>query len=216
MTHVALIKFAPLHTLERRNDPRWTRPGRTLYEPGALKFLPSVSEIPLLVDHDYSRRVGTVHELFRMEWIDGPWICARATVDDPPAWLRKHDTKASFEHRTYDRSTFYPDLIRRALVSEVSILSPSVKPREPLAQVVHLRESVAAPPPIAARPVPMRIPSRQQERAQNSRRRHEAETAELWRRVDAAGPNADFEATLVQLQWELRGGRGFRPTWLAA
>ena len=37
MSHEAIIKFAPIFTLERFNDPKW-RPDRRMYEPGALKF----------------------------------------------------------------------------------------------------------------------------------------------------------------------------------
>jgi hypothetical protein len=37
--HTALIKVAPIRTLERHNDPDWNRPGRTLYGSHALRFL---------------------------------------------------------------------------------------------------------------------------------------------------------------------------------
>jgi hypothetical protein len=83
MTYEALLKVAPILTLERYNDPRWNRPGRSMYEPGSLRFAPAVSSVPLLVDHRDDREVGVVHELFRAEWVDGPWVCARATVSLP-------------------------------------------------------------------------------------------------------------------------------------
>ena len=58
--------------------------------PGALRFLPTETEI-------MERQVGLVHELFQLYWPDGgPWICARATVTDPPIWLKRHETTASF------------------------------------------------------------------------------------------------------------------------
>ena len=57
-----------------------------MYWPGAPRFLPTETEIPLLVDHNMERQVGVVHELFKLYWIDGgPWICARATVTDLPS-----------------------------------------------------------------------------------------------------------------------------------
>ena len=56
----ASIMFAPLHTLERHNDPAWNREGRSLYEQKAFRFRPGVTEISLLVDHDRERQVGTV------------------------------------------------------------------------------------------------------------------------------------------------------------
>jgi hypothetical protein len=55
-THTALIMIAPLHTLERHNDPAWNRPDRMLYEAGSLMFMPGVSEVPLLVDHNHQAR----------------------------------------------------------------------------------------------------------------------------------------------------------------
>jgi hypothetical protein len=70
MSHTALVKFAPIFTLERFDDHAWNRPGRTLYERGAFQFLPGKTTVPLLVDHEDSREIGTVHELFRMDWID--------------------------------------------------------------------------------------------------------------------------------------------------
>jgi hypothetical protein len=103
MTYEALLKVAPILTLERYNDPRWNRPGRSMYEPGSLRFAPAVSSVPLLVDHRDDREVGVVHELFRAEWVDGPWVCARATVSDPPAWLKKYDTKVSVGFHSYSR-----------------------------------------------------------------------------------------------------------------
>ena len=84
MSHTALIKFAPVLTAERWGDPKWTRPGRTFYWNGALKLIPG-RVTPLVVDHNLERQVGVVHELFTMELTDGPWICARATVTDPPS-----------------------------------------------------------------------------------------------------------------------------------
>ena len=87
MSHSALIKFSPVLTAERWSNPRWTRPDRTFYWNGALKLIPG-QKTPVVIDHDMERTVGVVHELFTMEWTDGPWICARATLDDPPGWLR--------------------------------------------------------------------------------------------------------------------------------
>jgi hypothetical protein len=145
VTHSAVIKFAPIWTFERHNDPVWNRAGRTLYEAGSLKFLPSVTEVPLIVDHDEEREIGVVHELSRIEWSDGPWICARASIYDAPAWLQQYKTKASFSHRNLSTRTYTEcELVARALVDEVSVLSPSVKPVEPLAEVLLLER--AAPP----------------------------------------------------------------------
>ena len=97
-------------------------------------------EIPLLVNHDPDRRIGTVHELARMGWTDGPWVVARATVDDAPAWLRTQ-RKASFGFIPHSTRTYSNgDLIAGALVREVTVLSPGRKPAEPCADVPLLRQ----------------------------------------------------------------------------
>ena len=82
MTHTATIMFAPLHSLERHNDPTWNREGRTLYEPKAIRMLPGVTEIPLLVDHREDRQVGTVDMIYRLPWTDGDWMVASARIDE--------------------------------------------------------------------------------------------------------------------------------------
>ena len=62
MTYTAVIRVAPIQTLERRNDPAWTRPGRRLYDSNARRFLPIHTTVPLLVDHDDEREIGYVRE----------------------------------------------------------------------------------------------------------------------------------------------------------
>lgn len=140
--------FAPLHTVERHNDPKWNRADRTFYDSGALTLLRKTA--PLLVDHDRNRQVGTVDMLYRMEWTDGPWLCASATVTDPPSWLSR-DTRASFAFIPFQRSSFIrageADHVRKAWVTEVSVLSPGIEPAEPLARVMSLRKA----DPVAAR-----------------------------------------------------------------
>jgi hypothetical protein len=101
MSHEAIIKFAPIFTLERFNDPKWARPGRTMYEPGAFRFGPSEDPfvdketVPLLIDHDPEREIGTVRDLWKWGWIDGPWVFASATLTDVPPWLER-GTRVSF------------------------------------------------------------------------------------------------------------------------
>lgn len=134
------MKFAPIVTAERMNNPTWERPGRTMYWPGSLRFLPIHSEIPLVVDHNLERQVGVVHELFEMDWIDGPWVCARATVSDPPCWLKRYETKASFSRwNIHSTPVGESDRVTSAFVKEVSILSPTTEPREPFACVLSIR-----------------------------------------------------------------------------
>ena len=155
MTYKALIKFAPLDTLERRRDPDWNRADRSLYGPGRFMFKPGLTQIPLLVDHQDDQQVGIVDSIFRADEVDvvagqvesGPWLVASATVTDPPRWLREHETKASFSFAAMSRGTFIEaEHIMSALVNEVSILSPGKEPAEPLACVTFLRTVEAAAP----------------------------------------------------------------------
>ena len=150
MTHTTLVKFAPIYSLERRNDPKWNREGRALYASNALRFKPGLSEVPLLIDHQDDRRIGTVSKIFTMDWTDGPWWAALATIDnEPPAWMRRYETKCSFRIATYARGSFTDaELVRGALVSEVSVLSPGTQPAEPLAQVLSVRRSEAPKPTV--------------------------------------------------------------------
>ena len=110
-----------------------------MYWPGAPRFLPTETEIPLLVDHNMERQVGVVHELFKLYWIDGgPWICARATVTDPPIWLKRHETKASFGRRDTHSTPVGESLrVTSAFVKEVSLLI-ATEPNEPLAYVLSV------------------------------------------------------------------------------
>jgi hypothetical protein len=142
MSHEAIIKFAPVFTLDRFNDPKW-RPDRRMYYPGALRFLPGTEAVPLIVDHDDDREIGTVQKLHKWDWPGGPWIFASATVTAPPPWL-KRGTRVSFGSKVIDRRDvsireYQADVVALAFVEEVSVLSPSVQPAEPCAEVLSFR-----------------------------------------------------------------------------
>jgi hypothetical protein len=143
-----LVRFAPVFTVERFNDPAWNREGRRLYYREALTLLPGCSSTPLLIDHDPERVIGTVHALSVIDSEGGPWVVARATVNDPaPSWLKK-GTAASHGWATAHRADLGPEahaeILGRGIVREVSVLSPGVKPYEPDARVLIMRE--AGPP----------------------------------------------------------------------
>lgn len=155
-----------------------------------------------------------------MEDTTGPWLVARAVVTDPPSWLAR-STPASLSQKILERSSFYAGLIRHALLDEVSLLSPGVKPAEPLAKVVLL-ERAEKPSVPAARPTS--APARATRSVAGGevfygagpyggsgvikRRNHkaEAETDELNRRLEWAERHhgrADFEQILTNLRIEL-------------
>ena len=140
MSREVIVKFAPIASTERLGNPIWERAGRTLFWPGALKFLPTQSEIPLVVDHSMERQVGVVTHLFQLDWTDGgPWICARAQVDNPPGWLKPHETKASFGRwDIHSTPVGESHRVHSAWIREVSLLV-ATEPAEPLACVLSVR-----------------------------------------------------------------------------
>ena len=148
MSFTSLIRFAPLTTLERLNDPTWVRPGRTMYDHDSLTFFPNRTSVPLLVNHDETRVIGVVRELTRFEDTDGPWLAALATVTDRPAWL-KRGTRASFGYRGGRTSSFDGDVLRQGWVTEVSVLTADHEPLEPGARVLTLRENANPIRPVA-------------------------------------------------------------------
>lgn len=148
MNYTTLIRFAPLVTLERLNDPLWRRPGRTAFDHGALSFFPGKTSVPLLVNHDPEREIGVVRELTRFMDTDGPWLAALCTVTDKPEWL-KRGTRASFGYKCGRTSTFDRDVLRKGWVTEVSVLTAGHEPLEPGARVLTLREDANPILPVA-------------------------------------------------------------------
>lgn len=119
-------------------------PGRELFQRGAME-LQRRDDTPVCVDHVKDRRIGVVRELSEFADVDGLWLCARVRIDRPPAWLRK-GSSASISYASAGSCSLGPDheRITRGLVTEVSLLSPGVRPEEPRARVVLL-ERVEAP-----------------------------------------------------------------------
>jgi hypothetical protein len=135
MSFQAMIQFAPCTSLERTNDPR--RGDRQFYDSGALKLLPAEQSIPLLENHDPGRELGRVTKLLRLKDLDGEhWLCAIATLDKCPHWL-KRGTAASFRFVPLQWSSFDDKVLRSGIVREVSVLN-GVEPADPDARVLHV------------------------------------------------------------------------------
>lgn len=144
----ALIRVAPIATIERRLDPSWT-PGRMLWDARALRFLTAArTTIPLLVDHLDDAEIGYVREIVQLPDTTGPWLFGRAVVTDGPAWL-KPGTAASLGQKILSRASFHDDLVTSAILEEISVLSPGTRPAEPGARVMVLERVDQAP---SARP----------------------------------------------------------------
>ena len=199
MTFTSLIKFAPLTTLERVNDPRWSRPGRTMYDAGALTLLPGRPSVPVLVNHDKTRVIGAVTSLTRFEDVDGPWLAALAQITDRPPWLER-GCRCSFGYGPAGTGQFAGcEILRRGVVTEVSVLSPGVEPAEPLAQVltIHPTETPKPAPTVIHRslaPAARRITP-------------EDEVAEFVRRLDWYGPDVPAELIREHMERELNSVR---------
>lgn len=142
MSLSALVRLGPLVTLEAIRNPASVREGAELYQSGALQLQRGAR---VFVNHDRDRPVGTVVELVEMADGEGEWLTARCSITAAPEWLRK-GTAASIAYASTSRQQVAGwERILKGLVTEISILSPSVKPAQPMARVVLLRE---APEPV--------------------------------------------------------------------
>jgi hypothetical protein len=92
--------------------------------------------VPVLIDHDEQREIGFVDELVRVDWTDGPWLAGLATIRDAPGWLQR-GTCVSFEYKPCGKSEWRGcEILRHSFLTEISVLSAGVKPKEPLAEVL--------------------------------------------------------------------------------
>jgi hypothetical protein len=160
MTHTILVKLAPIVDTEAVRNPASIRPGRTLYQRGALELLPGAK---VLIDHDHGRVIGRVRELSELRDTDGPWLAALCDLSHPPVWIER-GTRASFEVAPLlDQQLGQGRRVCRGLLTEVSILPANVEPAEPRASVVTIRNhdadgESAHRPTRAARRVVLRRP----------------------------------------------------------
>jgi hypothetical protein len=145
-TYTAMIKLWRLVTEDVLRNVDSLPAGSELFQRGSMELVPGA---PVLVDHDKARPIGFIKEIFNHPDTDGEWLCALTTITDPPAWL-KRGTAASISYATATRGSLgEAQRILRGLVTEVSVLSPGVRPAEPRARV--LREASNAPRPCGGR-----------------------------------------------------------------
>jgi hypothetical protein len=195
-TFEAAIAFAPCTTLDRLNDPVWSQ--RQLYDGGGLRLLPSRGEkfAPVLCDHDAGQVMGRFEKMLRLD-DNGPWMTAIATLTKCPPWL-KRGTPASFAFIAPIWDSFGNNIVRRAIVREVSVLSPGVEPAEPGARVLYVKPAEAPKP----KPNPTTVirhsvaPAARQIRPAD-------EIDELHRRMEWLGSDVPMEVVLENLKREL-------------
>lgn len=207
MTVVAILRAAPVATSHELTEPEGVG-HHEMYERGALEPLPNreLRDVPILVDHDKDAdAIGRVTALRTDECIyGGTWLFVHAEITDPPAWLRK-GTPVSIARASVDSRTPWGAewrLVQRAILTEVSILPPGVKPAHPGARVEWIGEKVSPKPkPVA---VASAAPRRALVRSSTADDRDEIQRRMDWleRRT---GRHADMSEVIISMKRELNG-----------
>lgn len=131
MTVSAILRAAPvLSNLATESDyaEAYTRDSLTP-RPGL-----DLRDIPILVGHEKTSdpigHVTAIHYDECRRWPGGQWAYVHATITDPPGWLREGTgvsiSRSALEYWTPWGCDF--EIIQRALVSEVSLLTPGTEP----------------------------------------------------------------------------------------
>jgi hypothetical protein len=150
MSVAAVLRFTPVY------DPRILEvqglARDVMVQRGALEKIGDDETTRVLVNHDPGRQVGTVREIYIAPTVDGgvvrDWYFASVRLDDPPDWLARHGA-VSWGYKALQTQDVKGSLrLLRALITEVSILSPSTAPAESLARVCLVGETSSP----AARP----------------------------------------------------------------
>ena len=112
---------------------------------GALETVRRDRVIPVLVDHDKTRQVGTVRELSIFLDVTGgvvrDWYYAHCELTDDPSRLKRGGGVSWAWNPLQEQDVNGTTRILRGLITEVSILSPSTQPAEPQAGVAWVGES---------------------------------------------------------------------------
>ena len=151
MSVSALFRLVPVYDARIINDPKLAR--SFMVQRGAFEMISRDGEIPVVVDHADEREeanvIGRVRELYIAPDVTGgvarDWYFASAELTDAPGWL-KRNSGVSWSHiplRTQDVNG--TTRLLRGVITEVSVLSPSVRPAESMARVVLVRSPAALP-----------------------------------------------------------------------
>lgn len=196
----------PLHPqLERARDAS----RRAVYvHRGAMEIDGSP---PVLIDHDFNRRVGRVASMYEGR-VDGEaWLMVDAELDTPSAWLRR-GTGVSMAYDVINSSWLgRTEVVGRGELAEVSVLSVLKSPRVRDARVLSIVETGSARRAVAARAADhgsLAAATERQAREPASplvNVARDPELAELSRRIDAAGRDADVALIVQNLRRELHG-----------
>jgi hypothetical protein len=143
MTVVAILRAAPVVGFAEMDEPI---EHFEAYAPDALYPRPGTElrDVPVRVDHDKSASIGWVTALrvAPAEWGGPPgrWQYVHVEIDDPPVWLRR-GTPVSISRAAHSsRTPWGADWlhVQKAILTEVSLLSPGHEPAHPAACVEWL------------------------------------------------------------------------------
>ena len=148
----AILRFAPVFTPKLVGDERLIRD--YMVERGALKPLTLARPIPVLVNHDESRQIGTVRTLAVYDellfgTLVAPYYVAHVDITEPTA-MKRGDGVSWGYNVLHELEIAGTRLIRSAIIREVSVLTPGVKPAEPFARVCWVGEHEAPSPAAVA------------------------------------------------------------------
>jgi hypothetical protein len=153
MTVVCILRAAPVATNADLLEPEKVE-HHELYARSALEPVRELADVPICIDHFKVPAIGHVTALRTDDDLygAGTWIYIHARIDDPPSWLRKGTpvsiARASVQSRTpWDAEWSH---VQRAILNEVSLLSPGLKPAHPGARVEWI--GAAERSPAAERP----------------------------------------------------------------
>jgi hypothetical protein len=211
MTWEAIVRFTPAYDTRAFDDAGpGVRPEMVVSE-GALNKLKFSEPTPVVIDHDDERVVGHVEVAWVAEDVDygtrvRKWHFASCELNEKPSWLERGGGVSWSYHPLHDYTAWGTDtkVLTSCVLREISLLSPGVRPAEPLARVCLVRpveppKPQPAPTPRVLAPVVTR-----------SVRRPHSELEELRRRQEWAGDGVDFELICANLQRELGYSTGLR------
>jgi hypothetical protein len=138
----ALLRFAPVFTPLMVDEPKLVR--EYMVERGAIVPMSLSEPTPVIVNHDEDRQIGTVRTFaIYDDVISGklcaPYYFAHVDITEPTAMRRGDGVSWGYNPlRTMELAG--TRLIRSALIREVSVLTPAVKPAEVFAKVVWVGE----------------------------------------------------------------------------
>jgi hypothetical protein len=143
----AILRFAAAWDTRFVDDPTLRR--ELMVDRGALIPTNRDNSVPVVVDHDMNRQIGVVRGIHVYPAVlpggkVSDWYHASVELNDVPGWLRR-DGSVSWGHRClHEMELAGVNLLKRALIDEISVLTPARQPKEPLARVCWVGEPSAA------------------------------------------------------------------------